>query len=229
MDFVSIGPVIPPNPFRPFTRKHIRLVSSTYTTLRITEAESRAVCCITRTECARCCRSDRALPTRQGTARNPRKQTAPRLRHKYPSAPNDRAQLQHASLTLALPMLRVAQWNPRETEHLAQPYQTPTRRSDLSHCDACTWWRKDSNLRRPESTDLQSVAVDRLATPPAVPALPLGRQPALRPARADGENRTRNRLITNQVLCQLSYVSLTIPRPPRAPQPIPASPHHQPG
>ena len=25
--------------------------------------------------------------------------------------------------------------------------------------------------------------------------------------RADGENRTRNRLITNQVLCQLSYVS----------------------
>ena len=28
-----------------------------------------------------------------------------------------------------------------------------------------------------------------------------------RAARADGENRTRNRLITNQVLCQLSYVS----------------------
>ena len=27
------------------------------------------------------------------------------------------------------------------------------------------------------------------------------------PDRADGENRTRNRLITNQVLCQLSYVS----------------------
>ncbi len=27
------------------------------------------------------------------------------------------------------------------------------------------------------------------------------------PGRADGENRTRNRLITNQVLCQLSYVS----------------------
>ena len=26
-------------------------------------------------------------------------------------------------------------------------------------------------------------------------------------SRADGENRTRNRLITNQVLCQLSYVS----------------------
>ncbi len=32
---------------------------------------------------------------------------------------------------------------------------------------------------------------------PSIPAAP----------RADGENRTRNRLITNQVLCQLSYVS----------------------
>jgi hypothetical protein len=31
-------------------------------------------------------------------------------------------------------------------------------------------------------------------------------QPTLR-HRADGESRTRNRLITNQVLCQLSYVS----------------------
>ncbi len=29
------------------------------------------------------------------------------------------------------------------------------------------------------------------------------------PTRADGENRTRNRLITNQVLCQLSYVSVS--------------------
>ena len=30
---------------------------------------------------------------------------------------------------------------------------------------------------------------------------------AYRPGRADGENRTRNLLITNQLLCQLSYVS----------------------
>ncbi len=28
------------------------------------------------------------------------------------------------------------------------------------------WWGKDSNLRRPEPTDLQSVPVDRLGTPP---------------------------------------------------------------
>src|SRR4051794_2299260 len=32
---------------------------------------------------------------------------------------------------------------------------------------------------------------------------------AVHPTRADGENRTRNRLITNQVLCQLSYVSVS--------------------
>jgi hypothetical protein len=30
------------------------------------------------------------------------------------------------------------------------------------------------------------------------------------PWRADGESRTRNRLITNQVLCQLSYVSTAV-------------------
>ena len=38
---------------------------------------------------------------------------------------------------------------------------------------------------------------------PAPPA----KSPIYSDSKADGENRTRNRLITNQVLCQLSYVS----------------------
>ncbi len=101
----------------------------------------------------------------------------------------------------------LGRWNPKGTQQRTQLNQKQHSHNALSRCGCYTWWRKDSNLRRPESTDLQSVAVDRLATPPAFPthhsADTLQQLP-----RADGENRTRNRLITNQVLCQLSYVSL---------------------
>src|SRR6516165_10931450 len=71
------------------------------------------------------------------------------------------------------------------------------------------WWGKDSNLRRREPADLQSAPVGRLGTPPCLPRTAHCRTHALHRAarRADGENRTRNRLITNQVLCHLSYVS----------------------
>src|SRR5688572_17289313 len=68
------------------------------------------------------------------------------------------------------------------------------------------WWGKDSNLRRLAPADLQSAPFGHLGTPPCparrrcIPSIPAA-------PRADGENRTRNRLITNQVLCQLSYVS----------------------
>ena len=43
---------------------------------------------------------------------------------------------------------------------------------------------------------------DRKKTP-----APPAKSPIYSDSKADGENRTRNRLITNQVLCQLSYVS----------------------
>ena len=92
------------------------------------------------------------------------------------------------------------------------------------------WWGKDSNLRRLAPADLQSAPVGHLGTPPHHAIIPLtqfaeqrttapipaGTAPSTnptpasnrrRPRRADGENRTRNLLITNQLLCQLSYVS----------------------
>ena len=57
--------------------------------------------------------------------------------------------------------------------------------------------------------DLQSAPVGRLGTPPIpAPSRSCGGHRSLALSyRADGESRTRNRLITNQVLCQLSYVS----------------------
>ena len=83
------------------------------------------------------------------------------------------------------------------------------------------WWGKDSNLRRHKPADLQSAPVGHLGTPPQPTESTAADRIRLRcsspthtlvlfttaDARADGENRTRNRLITNQVLCQLSYVS----------------------
>ena len=42
-----------------------------------------------------------------------------------------------------------------------------TRWWDFVECPRIKWWRgKDLNFRRPKSTDLQSVAFDRSATPP---------------------------------------------------------------
>src|SRR5688500_2997041 len=75
-----------------------------------------------------------------------------------------------------------------------------------AHVARGAWWGKDSNLRRLAPSDLQSDPVGHLGTPPDR----LARRRCasdVRPGRADGENRTRNRPITNRVLCQLSYVS----------------------
>ena len=73
------------------------------------------------------------------------------------------------------------------------------------------WWGKDSNLRRRKPADLQSAPVGHLGTPPEFrktaawnPEQDMHPTPT---SRADGENRTRNLLITNQLLRQLSYVS----------------------
>ena len=58
-----------------------------------------------------------------------------------------------------------------------------------------SWWgEKDSNLRRLQPSDLQSDPVDRLGISP--------------PAGAGNGTRTRNLLITNQLLYQLSYASI---------------------
>ena len=54
------------------------------------------------------------------------------------------------------------------------------------------WGEQDSNLRRYKPTDLQSVLVGRLSISPKI--------------RADGGTRTHDLLITNQLLCQLSYI-----------------------
>ena len=64
------------------------------------------------------------------------------------------------------------------------------------------WWGKDSNLRRREPADLQSAPFGHSGTPPVFALCESSFV-----GRADGENRTPNLLITNQLLCQLSYVS----------------------
>ena len=77
-----------------------------------------------------------------------------------------------------------------------------------------TWWGKDSNLRRRKPADLQSAPVGHLGTPPdsritirkVTRPWSKNRNPT-QAVRADGENRTRNLPITNQLLRQLSYVS----------------------
>ena len=73
----------------------------------------------------------------------------------------------------------------------------------LTNRASCQWWGKDSNLRRRMPADLQSAPVGHLGTPPRGPRLRLD------PIRADGEDRTRDRPITNRVLYQLSYVGET--------------------
>ena len=60
---------------------------------------------------------------------------------------------------------------PGSAPQRVQSHRYAKPRNDVSHCGVHTWWRKDLNLRRPKSTDLQSVAVDRLATPPKTPHL----------------------------------------------------------
>ena len=125
--------------------------------------------------------------------------------------------------------------SPRHFRTASSARSTPDRtrkqkpRIDRSRCGAITYGGGRIRTFEDRSRQIYSLLpltawllhpldmhiLDRLTTP--------------RPARADGENRTRNRLITNQVLCQLSYVSLTRQRLPRASQPSPTSPHHQPG
>ena len=85
---------------------------------------------------------------------------------------------------------------------LSYSREVPPRYKSATHSLCGAWWGKDSNLRRLAPADLQSALVGHLSTLPGRHRCRLLRCP-----RADGENRTRNRLITNQVLCQLSYVS----------------------
>ena len=61
------------------------------------------------------------------------------------------------------------------------------------------WGRVDSNHWTPKRTDLQSVAI-------ATMRLPLGFCSQLVGTRADEGTRTPDRLITNQLLYQLSYI-----------------------
>ena len=61
------------------------------------------------------------------------------------------------------------------------------------------WGRLDSNQWTPKRTDLQSVAI-------ATMRLPLGFCSQLVGTRADEGTRTPDRLITNQLLYQLSYI-----------------------
>ena len=56
------------------------------------------------------------------------------------------------------------------------------------------WGRVDSNHRTPKRTDLQSVAIAAMRLPQNL--------------RADRRTRTADRLITNQLLYQLSYIGL---------------------
>jgi hypothetical protein len=78
----------------------------------------------------------------------------------------------------------------------AEPYHT--QKNPPLH----PWWGKDSNLRRREPADLQSAPFGHSGTPPVFALCESSFV-----GRADGENRTPNLLITNQLLCQLSYVS----------------------
>jgi hypothetical protein len=77
------------------------------------------------------------------------------------------------------------------------------------------WWRgEDSNLRRPQPTDLQSVPFDRSGTSPVSLSSfschhffrKLTSKTGQKIGAGDG-TRTRNRLITNQLLYRLSYAS----------------------
>ena len=60
------------------------------------------------------------------------------------------------------------------------------------------WGEKDSNLRTPKRTDLQSVAVGHLAISPT------SFEGILKNGAEEG-TRTPDQLITNQLLYQLSY------------------------
>ena len=100
------------------------------------------------------------------------------------------------------------------------------------------WGVEDSNLRRPKPTDLQSVPVDRLGNSPLSLAdcpiaasvsfaaqLPSDERTVSADTSASFETqshdrasegtRTLNLLITNQLLCQLSYAGLPATAPRR--------------
>ena len=105
------------------------------------------------------------------------------------------------------------------------------------------WGVEDSNLRRPKPTDLQSVPVDRLGNSPlsladcSIAASPIATSAFLAAQlpsdertvsadtsasletqshdRASEGTRTLNLLITNQLLCQLSYAGLPATAPRR--------------
>ncbi len=64
-----------------------------------------------------------------------------------------------------------------------------------------------------EPTDLQSVPFDRFGNPPEGEPnnrlKPLSRNSLAKQKRASGGSRTHDLLITNQLLCQLSYAGQT--------------------
>ena len=72
-----------------------------------------------------------------------------------------------------------------------------------AHLSAYLWGRVDSNHRTLPRTDLQSVAIAAMRLPQYFVRLPNLKSAGL---RADEGTRTPDRLITNQLLYQLSYI-----------------------
>ncbi len=73
---------------------------------------------------------------------------------------------------------------------------------DAYHFCSFIWWREeDSNLRSRPTTDLQSVPFGHSGIPP-------GKIGAFISGGAGDGTRTRNLLITSQLLYQLSYASV---------------------
>lgn len=84
------------------------------------------------------------------------------------------------------------------------------RKNPLNERVDVGWWRgEDSNLRSRSTTDLQSVPFGHSGTPPKVfcDQLPAMLFPAA-VLKAGERNRTPDRLITNQLLYQLSYAGV---------------------
>ncbi len=106
--------------------------------------------------------------------------------------------------------------NPRPTAWKAVTLPTELLPRRYRRSSTSSWAGKDSNLRRPKPTDLQSVAVDRFATCPhasewrALSLVHAAHCCAVRRAvtRAGDQNRTGDLLITSQLLYQLSYASM---------------------
>src|SRR5262245_45873884 len=69
-----------------------------------------------------------------------------------------------------------------------------------------SWWGKDSNLRRPEPTDLQSVPVGRFGTPPETSR---GRRRTTCPRQDSNLYAISGTGPSNQPVCQFQHVGRT--------------------